>query len=554
MLNLTYGNEVTYITCNIENLNTVPVLDGQIITFYDADGIYYDMEGYRHCVGNFSQVNVLPKKGVTSTLYILIQPNKQPNLYVWNSSTNSYISLIPEQAIKEDAPDNFLYLRSKGKWVHDTFTYYIDENKSADDTMDDIQLYILSTDCNYIKIVGNLKKPSSCNGISANVLLDFTSCDTSEWAVTDTEDRTSNNWYEFQISNSRGIIGFTGSYIDIDLDASRDDLDIYVKDCHFIDSRICINDSSSRVDISNNIFSMSHHNIVPILDMTANEGSNISIIGNTFAYSTNIDSWPGCAIILSKSGLKVVESNILRNSFVLKCIAPGGLADKKSKLYCNVQSFIKPAGDDTRVIDYEFLNIDKNENDLLHNTLDMSFVSYVCKSPNPYSILRLGDILSVNLLGLNITLGVADITVQNDITVIKLEINPESFTSKDDATDIVNKLNSSLSSFEYELNKMYASQMVDISSFYLSNNEKFYGEELLPIYSNDKQYKHEVDSTNRIKYRADGTHHIVRSFLVDSDSSAIAIVKSNSYYYLTYKDSVDSISQSVRDYRYLLTI
>jgi len=50
--------EVKFIHTNQDNLNSVPIVDGQIIVLKDASGVYYDMDSTRHsCASNASSSN-----------------------------------------------------------------------------------------------------------------------------------------------------------------------------------------------------------------------------------------------------------------------------------------------------------------------------------------------------------------------------------------------------------------------------------------------------------------------------------------------------------------
>ena len=55
--NAVYGNEVVYIMCNSEELDAVPVMDGQIIVLRNSSGMYYDVGSTRHHIGGVEVVS-----------------------------------------------------------------------------------------------------------------------------------------------------------------------------------------------------------------------------------------------------------------------------------------------------------------------------------------------------------------------------------------------------------------------------------------------------------------------------------------------------------------
>lgn len=82
---------VSFIATTLEKLNTVPIVNGQIIALSDANQWYYDMGGSRRLVSGQITVESLPATGEEGIWYISNKPSEK-GIHVWNGSKFEHIS------------------------------------------------------------------------------------------------------------------------------------------------------------------------------------------------------------------------------------------------------------------------------------------------------------------------------------------------------------------------------------------------------------------------------------------------------------------------------
>ena len=74
--------KVQFICTSSDIVNTVPVIDGQLIYLQDVSECFYDLGGERRSVAGLTVVDELPEEGVNNTLYLLHrQPTGVPDFY-----------------------------------------------------------------------------------------------------------------------------------------------------------------------------------------------------------------------------------------------------------------------------------------------------------------------------------------------------------------------------------------------------------------------------------------------------------------------------------------
>ena len=240
-----YGNEVIYITCKEADLDSIPVVDGQLIVFYDASGMYYDMGDVRHQVSGTVVVNQLPNKDYArnNTLYIVVPESGNPNIYIWNGK--EFVQLIPDQVIQKDAPDDlYRYMRVKDKWVSDQYTFYVNDEDNPEDQLSNLNRFLSITAGENIKVVGKFKLQLSdsaleIDGNQNNV--DFSQANFSDYESSE---------YTLDILAFKNIITVKG------LNGTRFSFRKcnHFKDCTFVDTSIYFEEDNEDYSIRNSIF------------------------------------------------------------------------------------------------------------------------------------------------------------------------------------------------------------------------------------------------------------------------------------------------------------
>ena len=103
--------DVKFITVRKSNLNTVPVVDGQIVAVEDSNGFYYDMNSERRPVSALRVFKQLEGVGREGEVYVETSGDA-PGVYVWdvdqqayvlvaNKDTDTYLSLVKNSSIQK---------------------------------------------------------------------------------------------------------------------------------------------------------------------------------------------------------------------------------------------------------------------------------------------------------------------------------------------------------------------------------------------------------------------------------------------------------------------
>lgn len=82
--------DVKFTTVAKMNLNTVPIIDGQIVAIQDANAMYYDMNSKRRQIGAVSVCEALSGTGDTGQA-VIVTGGQEPGIYVWDEVTKSYM-------------------------------------------------------------------------------------------------------------------------------------------------------------------------------------------------------------------------------------------------------------------------------------------------------------------------------------------------------------------------------------------------------------------------------------------------------------------------------
>lgn len=405
MARMKYGADVRYVTCKHADLKTVPIIDGQLITFFDADGIFYDIEGTRHTVGNFATVNELPLVGVANTLYVMATPEEEDsvlsyNLYIWSDELESYIDLIPEPTIRDDAPDDNWYLRAKGKWQMDKTIFYINEDWDEDTCIQKLQSFIdqFAKSSKVIKVNGTMKLKRGYT-LNAPTHLDLSSCVmiADEGSLFEAFE---DDWFYLKIVNSHGVsrLSISNAWIVLDSEPVGEGR-ISVYDCMLWDSRVDVSGSMNSVTIRDNTFICSNEDIVPIINSerkSVDNTNSLYIFNNQFTS----DRPTNFAMFIDSRRENIVD----KNSFVRSI----PLARKKSSSM-DISSNIAPGRlilEDSDIIDCNDLNtttmLDLGIRDSSH--LDIDLILSLAKKKSNYNLFNVGK----TFIASDIFLGVAD--------------------------------------------------------------------------------------------------------------------------------------------------
>lgn len=405
MAKMKYGADVRYVTCKREDLKTVPLLDGQIITFLNADGIFYDIEGTRHTVGNFLTVNELPEFGIENTLYVLVEQNEDTslsmNICIWSEKDQMYYRLIQEPAISDDAPDDNWYLRTKGKWQMDKTIFYINEDWDEGTCIQKLQSFIdqFAKSSKVIKVNGTMKLRRGYT-LNAPTHLDLSSCVmiADEGSLVEAFE---DDWFYLKIVNSHGIsrLSISNAWIMLDsepFDAGR----ISVCNCMLWNCRVDVSGSMNSVTIRDNTFICSNEDIVPIINSerkSVDNTNSLYIFNNHFSS----DRPTNFAMFIDSRRENVVD----KNSFVRSI----PLAKKKSSSM-DISSNIAPGRsilEDSDIIDCNNLNsttiLDLDMRDSSH--LDIDLILSLSKKRSNHNLFKVGK----TFIASDIFLGVADV-------------------------------------------------------------------------------------------------------------------------------------------------
>lgn len=405
MARMKYGADVRYVTCKREDLKTVPLIDGQIITFLNADGIFYDIEGTRHTVGNFLTVNELPEFGIENTLYVVFTKDDEDtvlpmNICIWSESEQLYYKLIPEPMITEDAPDDSWYLRTKGKWCMDKTIFYVNEDWDAYTCFQKLQSFItqFARSSKVIKVSGALKLNRGYV-LDAPTHLDLSSC------VMYTDDDSlaesfEDDWFYIKIVNSHGVsrLSISNAWIILDSEPIASGR-ISVYDCMLWDSRVDISGSMNGVTIRDNTFICSNRDIVPLINSEKKSVENTNalyVFNNQFSSDVPVNF----AMFIDSRRENIVDKNLFTRSIPLS---------RKKSSSLDISTNIAPGQsilEDSEILDCNDLNsttiLDLGIKDSAH--LDIDLILSLAKKQSNYNLFNVGK----TFIASDVFLGVAD--------------------------------------------------------------------------------------------------------------------------------------------------
>lgn len=127
--------DVKFISVAKNNVNTVPVIDGQVIAVQDRNGLYYDMNSVRRNVRGVSVVRDLSSAGDPECLYALASNSSQDGIYIWDEANKAYTLIASKDTDKyitlmKSAENQKVYLT--GSNGSDYWYLFWNENVYAD--------------------------------------------------------------------------------------------------------------------------------------------------------------------------------------------------------------------------------------------------------------------------------------------------------------------------------------------------------------------------------------------------------------------------------------
>lgn len=104
--------DIKFITTTSAKLNTVGVVDGQIIALSDKSAMYYDMNGSRHSLTGNVINTVLPDSGEPDTLYVINnEDSAKSGVYIWSGGSFVKICSLNNDSVKtESSSETKVYL------------------------------------------------------------------------------------------------------------------------------------------------------------------------------------------------------------------------------------------------------------------------------------------------------------------------------------------------------------------------------------------------------------------------------------------------------------
>ena len=81
--------DVKFTTVARMNLNTVPIIDGQLVAVQDANAMYYDMNSKRRQIGAVSVCETLSGTGDIGQA-VIVTGGQEPGIYVWDEASKAY--------------------------------------------------------------------------------------------------------------------------------------------------------------------------------------------------------------------------------------------------------------------------------------------------------------------------------------------------------------------------------------------------------------------------------------------------------------------------------
>lgn len=157
--------EVSYKVTSARGLDSVPIINGQLIALNDVPGYYYDHNNQRFHVGGITTVSSLPDPAERSeydnSLYMLteISDGNPPGLYVLDHDNESW-NRIASGSIGLDAPsDGNYYLRKNENWTTPYHVIHCDNRQNDVDVINSAINSLYTTaglKTLHLKVEGNL--------------------------------------------------------------------------------------------------------------------------------------------------------------------------------------------------------------------------------------------------------------------------------------------------------------------------------------------------------------------------------------------------------------
>ena len=436
-----YGNLVAYITCKLSELDEIPIIDGQLISFYDADGLYYDMGDVRHKLNSSLSTNQLVSPGVVGNIYIVYNskdPNIKDGIYLWDAESKQYVSIIPDPVIQEDAHDNKWYQRMNGKWVTDSYVYHIDEDEGMNNIESKLKSYIETIDAYHtLEIVGDIVYRDDPLSLSGDCAIDFSKCNFKNYDSSDKKYRTGEDWYDIKLSGFTKISNLKteGVFIELTGNGSRT-----IENCYLVDSRILLSDEAD-CNITDCVFEVSKSDYIPVVCKQAEthnyKSGAILISSSTFRLDApegkDIESaCPGVAIVMrgNVNGGSSISSNYFYNMICMQ-YPEGNSGDSNSYSLLQYKPSTEFLKNNYRVFPVRELNTVL----LDPNVLGTRFIEYLSHKREIGNLFLLGEVMSICD---EFSLGIAEIG--NDGKDVILEINPETVTNMKKLVEISEKI------------------------------------------------------------------------------------------------------------------
>jgi len=118
--------DVQFITTSRARIDSLPVVNGQLIYLFDENMSYYDMNNVRNPVSSVREVNGLPQTGYPEFLYVDTSTTPR-NTYVWNSTTEEFERVGDHPTVLVDtlqAGDSSLTFEDSAITTNSTFDIY----------------------------------------------------------------------------------------------------------------------------------------------------------------------------------------------------------------------------------------------------------------------------------------------------------------------------------------------------------------------------------------------------------------------------------------------
>lgn len=413
--NMIHGNEVIYIEVYSKDLDTVPIIDGQIIAFIDKTGFFYDMGDVRHQVVGAEVVNRLPSVGVSCLLYVLLKATEQyeSGLYIYDGS--KYVPVIDSPAIESDAPaDNFRYTRRNNEWITDEYTFYAEKDE---DNICNLIDFIHSADISggkYIRIIGDFEYLGTKLVVDTISSLDFTQANfnnyelqySNEFGIT-IQDKDS---YHIDLSmnsvdsnNNSKLVGLNAKYVLIQSNES-----IYISDCSLFNSRVIIDELHTDVRIDRCKFYTTETEYTSIILVDSNsildEVSSVNISNCTFSHNIkqSEEYIPCCAILILTSEFNTYSYLKINENKFIGCYVASTTIDMDTFSTVQMMSTSDYISEEV-CSTVEFMDVrNSNDFDLRTLLLDIYFVKWASLNYSNICIFNLGDVFAVPVIGIEL--------------------------------------------------------------------------------------------------------------------------------------------------------